>query len=105
MTKKSSLEARLTTDTENFDKLKASEEELLKTTKECDAALAAQKEVVDASKRSLAEVSSISNASSAALDEKRTTQKAAGEKMARTKAEKASIESAFETHFKAPFEE
>jgi hypothetical protein len=105
MAKKTSLQARLTTETESFEKLKASEEELLKTTKECETALAAQKDVVDVAKRSTAEVSSIANASSDALAEKRTSRKAANEKMTTTKEEKAAIETAFETHFKAPFEQ
>jgi hypothetical protein len=105
MAKKSTLQARLTTETENLDKLKASEEELLKTSKECEIALTAQKDVVDVSKRSMAEVSSIAKASSDALAEKRASRKAANENMTRTKEEKAAIEAAFETHFKAPFEQ
>jgi hypothetical protein len=103
--KKSSLQARLTIETEKFQKLKASEEKLSTASKECETALAAQKEVVNASKRSMAEITSITNASSDTLAEKRAAQKAANEKMAKDKEEKVSIESAFEAHFKVPFEQ
>jgi chromosome segregation ATPase len=103
--KKSSLQTRLTIETEAFDKLKASEEELLTAVKECETALAAQKDVVDGSKSSMAEITSIANASSEALAEKRAAQKAASEKMSRSREEKVSFESAFEEHFKVPFEQ
>lgn len=104
-TRKSSLQDKLSSETASFERLKASEEELLQTTKDCEAALAAQKDVVDVSKRAMAEVTSLTNASSGSLAEKRAAQKAANEKITKTKEEKVSIESAFETHFKAPFEQ
>jgi len=105
LSKKSSLQGRFTNETEKFDKLKASEEELLKATKECETALAAQKDVVDASKRSMAEVTSIADVSSDTLAEKRVAQKAAKDKMTKDKEEQTAIESVFETHFKIPFEQ
>jgi hypothetical protein len=104
-TKKSDMEAAVATENLKLGNLKASEGELLSAVKDSEAVLAAQQQVVQTLKVALAEATTTANASTSALAERSTAQKAGDEKMAEAKKEKADLELAFETHYKAPMAE
>lgn len=103
--KRLSLDSQVNAETEQFDKLKASEDELVKTTKDRELALLAQKDVVESLKRCLTDATSVATASSDSLDGKRAAHKATNETITIAKEEKAALESAFSTHFQARLEE
>merc|ERR1719401_1816475 len=104
-TKKSDMEAAVAAENLKLNDLKASEEGLLRAVKDSEVALAAQQEIVQTVQQALANATATADASVKALAERSATRKAGDEKIEEAKKEKAELELAFETHYKAPMAE
>jgi chromosome segregation ATPase len=103
--KKSEMDKAVATEQEKLDSLKASEEKLMSTMKEAEVAIADQQNVVQQLTDSLANATTVANASAEVLAERRDAKKIGDENVATAKAEKVALEAAFQTHYKAPMEE
>jgi chromosome segregation ATPase len=104
-TKKYEIEAALAAENLKLSALKGSEGELISSVKELEFALNDQQEVVEKANGMLADKTTLANASTAALAGRKDAQTAGDKKMEEAKKQKAALEAAFETHFKAPMAE
>merc|ERR1719401_2779840 len=104
-TKKSDMEAAVAAENLKLNDLKASEEGLLRAVKDSEVALAAQQEIVQTVQQALANATATADASVKALADRSAARKAGDEKIEEAKKEKAALELAFETHYKAPMAE
>jgi len=102
---KSLLEAAIVTEDGKLSTLRSSEVDLVNAVTVAEGALAAQKEVVQSTKISLAEASEAANTASKTLLTSQAEQKAGALKLTSTTEEKAAFEASFQTHFKTPMEE
>lgn len=102
---KSLLEAAIVTEDGKLTALTSSEGNLANAVTAAEAALDAQKEVVQSAKVALAGLTEAANAASSALSTAQTEQQAGDAKLASTKEEKSTFEASFEAHFKKPMEE
>merc|ERR1712014_337446 len=99
------MEAAVAAESEKLENLKASEGKLVSAVKEAEAAVSAQQEVVEASKKRFDSAASATEASQTVLSQSIAAQKAGDEKSAIDKEQKAALEVAFEKHFKSPMAE
>jgi len=97
--KKDALAATAAETENNLNGLKASESQLGTNVTDSEAALAAQKEVVEAKKNALADAKAADTASAANLSEKKSEQKAGDKKFVEMQKDEVAIKAAFEEHF------
>jgi len=98
--KKSAMESAVAAEDAKLSNMKASQVELASSVSEAEAALAAQKEVVQTAKRVLAEATTAANASQSTLTDLRVEQKSSDAKLQLAQDDKGALESAFEQSFK-----
>lgn len=98
--RKSSLEAAVSTEELKIASLQESQSKLASTVNEAEAALQTQKDAVHVAKSLLADATAAANASWKVLTDRRAEQKTSAAKLARAQEEKNALESAFEAHFK-----
>jgi hypothetical protein len=98
--KKLAMEAAVTAEDVKLVSLKGSQGEVASKADEAEAAVAAQKEIVQTAKSLLAEATEAANASWSTLSDQRAEQKVLDASLDQAKTEKSGLESAFEEHFK-----
>lgn len=98
--KKLALEAAVTAEDGKLATLKGSQGEVASKVDEAEAAVAAQKEIVQTAKSVLAEATEAANASWTTLSDQRAEQKVLDASLEQAKTEKSGLESAYEEHFK-----
>jgi len=102
---KFTLEAVVVEEEVKLVNLKASEDALVNTAKDAQAAFDAQKEVVQNAQLSLSTATEAADAASNILSTAQAEQAAGESKLASTQEEKATLEAAFEAHFNSPMQE
>jgi len=102
---KSLLEAAILSEDGKLTTLKASEVDLVNAVAEAESALNSQREVVQSTKCSLAELTAATNTSLQALRSAQGARMAGGIRLASATEEKATFEASFQAHFKTPMEE
>jgi len=102
---KALLEAAIVVEDEKLATLKASESSLASTVTEAEVALVAQKEAVQSAEGARTEATEAATTAGNALVAAQEEQKTGEVTLATAQEEKVALESAFEAHFKVPFEE
>merc|ERR1719446_2008154 len=103
-TSKAAMEAGLGSESSRLEGVKGQMNELASVVTEAEAAVASQKEVVEAANTSVVAAASAANASLQALEDQRSVQKSGDARLASAKEEKLALEMAVNDHFKAPME-
>jgi len=99
-TRKQAMEGAVTTEDEKLKNFLSSQVDLKSNVEQTEAAVAAQKEIVDSAKKALADATVAANASWTTLSDKQAEHKTLNEKLAEAKTNKSGLEAAYEDHFK-----